>query len=163
VLRDVVQAIKYSGYRSLTKPLAALMRRRCADMLAGAHALVPVPLHSRRERERGFNQASELAEGLGLPIVLALQRTRATAPQAELPASSRDANVRGAFEATRVCPALRALTVVLVDDVSTTGATLEACAGVLKDAGVTEVRAVTAARTISRPAAAASRQPLSVH
>ncbi len=150
-LRAIVHAMKYEGRRSLARPLAALMRHRGADMLNGAACVVPVPLHPSRRRERGFNQAVDLAAHLGLPVVSALRRVRATATQTGLPAARRHRNVRDAFRATRAGLALAGATVVLVDDVSTTGATLEACARALKEIGVAEVRALTAARVVSPP------------
>jgi ComF family protein len=147
-LRAIVHAFKYEGRRSLARPLADLIRRRCGAVLDGASCLVPVPLHPSRRRERGFNQASDLARRLGLPLRPALRRVRATPSQISLPASRRHGNVRDAFAATRHARSLGGAIVVLVDDVSTTGATLEACARVLKDVGVVEVRAVTAARAV---------------
>ena len=150
-LRAIIHAFKYGGRRSLAQPLAALMRARGAAMLAGADAVVPVPLHASRRRERGFNQADDLARHLPLPVIGALKRTRATAAQADLPAAQRHGNVRGAFAPTRRAAALAGAVVLLVDDVSTTGATLDACARVLKTVGVREVRALTAARVVSRP------------
>jgi len=149
-LRSIVHALKYDSRRSLAAPLSARMRRECADALDGADVLVPVPLHGRRQRARGFNQAEELAQGLGFPVRLALTRTRSTPSQTDLPAARRHANVRDAFRLRRRAD-VRGLCVVLVDDVCTTGATLEACARVLRDAGASEVRAVTAARVVSRP------------
>ena len=150
-LRAVVQALKYEGRRSLAKPLARLMRSRCAAVLDGADCLIPVPLHASRRRARGFNQALDLARHLsdaGLPVRQLLRRVRATPTQTGLPAAQRHRNMRYAF-----APAWRERgphdgIVVLVDDVSTTGATLEACARVLKEMGVREVRAVTAARVV---------------
>jgi ComF family protein len=150
-LRLIVHALKYDGRRSLARPLAALMRQRGADVLGGADAVVPVPLHRSRRCQRGFNQASDLAAHLGLPVIHALRRVRATRSQAELPAARRHGNVRGAFAATPQAAALRASVVVLIDDVSTTGATLEACARSLKEHGVAQVRALTAARVVARP------------
>jgi ComF family protein len=150
-LRGIVHALKYDGRRSIAPSLAALMRQRGRAVLAGADAVVPVPLHPSRRRERGFNQAADLAAHLGLPVSEALRRVRATTPQTELPASRRHRNVRGAFRPTAAVAALRACIVVVVDDVSTTGATLEACARALKEGGVGEVRALTAARVVSRP------------
>jgi ComF family protein len=145
-LRAIVHALKYDGRRSLASPLASLMRRRAGDLLTGAVCSVPVPLHPSRQRARGFNQAADLAGALGLPVVPALRRVRATATQADLPAARRHSNVRGAFEPTPAARALEEAVIVLVDDVSTTGATLDACARALKRAGVAEVRAITAAR-----------------
>jgi len=101
---------------------------------------------------RGFNQADDLARRLGVPVLRALRRVRATAPQTGLNAAARRRNVRHAF---RLSPFLSRVQrqrlvegriVVLVDDVRTTGATLEACAAALKDAGAREVRALTVAR-----------------
>jgi predicted amidophosphoribosyltransferase len=127
---------------------------------------VPVPLHAARRRSRGFNQARDLAAGLGLPVLEALRRTRATPAQASLTAGARRRNVRGAFalapasrwgdgwRASRgerialMAGAVYGRVVVLVDDVVTTGATLEACAAVLRAAGAADVRAVTVARAV---------------
>lgn len=148
-LRDIVHALKYDGRRSLARPIAALMRGHGGVVLDGADLAVPVPLHRSRLRQRGFNQAAELARHLGLPFADVLRRTRATASQTDLPASRRHANVRGAF-ALRRRGRVDGRSVVLVDDVSTTGATLEACATVLLAAGAREVRALTAARAVSR-------------
>jgi ComF family protein len=163
-LRAIVHALKYEGRRSLARPLAELMRIRGADMLTGADWAVPVPLHPSRRRERGFNQAADLARHLGVPVCPALRRHRATRTQTELPAARRHANVRGAFAVAlwsargyAGAPApvqkssLEGSIVVLVDDVSTTGATLDECARVLKEAGVKEVRALTAARVVTPP------------
>jgi len=148
-LRAIVHALKYEGRRSLARPLGDMMRERSAEIIAGAACAVPVPLHPARRRHRGFNQAADLARRLGMPVVPALRRVRATATQMGLPASRRHANVRGAFAATRAAASLAGAVVVVIDDVSTTGATLEACARVLKEAGVAEVRALTAARVVS--------------
>jgi ComF family protein len=151
-LRDIVHALKYERRRSLARPLGALMRTSGALLLEGAEVTVPVPLHPRREHERGFNQADDLARQLGLPVVPMVRRVRHTTSQIELPADARHQNVRDAFElvhgpakAGHYIPSV----VVLVDDVSTTGATLDACARVLKAGGVQEVRALTAARVVT--------------
>lgn len=118
-------------------------------MLDGADVVVPVPLHRARRLARGFNQAADLARGLGLPVSQALRRTRNTGSQADLPAARRHANVRGAFRLARRAP-IRGASVVLVDDVSTTGATLEACGRALLEGGAREVRALIAARAVTR-------------
>lgn len=150
-LRAIVHSMKYDGRRSLAIPLGALMRERGADILMGAAAVVPVPLHHARQRARGFNQAADLARQLHLPVVRALRRARATATQTSLPAARRHRNVRDAFVATAKARPLRGGIVVLVDDVCTTGATLDACARALQSAGVLEVRALTAARVVAQP------------
>jgi len=126
------------------------MRVSGADLVGGADVAVPVPLHRSRQRSRGFNQAADLARHLGLPVRAALRRVRATPSQTDLPAARRHANVRDAF-AMRRGQDVRGLRIVLVDDVCTTGATLEACARVLRDGGATQVSALTAARVASRP------------
>ena len=157
-LRDVIHALKYEGRRSIAPRLARLMAHHGAAVLHGADVVVPVPLHRRRQRRRGFNQADDLACGLGLPVSRALRRVRATHPQVDLPADQRRDNVRDAFRLASNPPLFPSRTatfvlpgrvVVLVDDVATTGATLEACARVLKAAGAEEVRALTAARVES--------------
>lgn len=159
-LRDIIHAFKYDPRPSLAKPLARLLRSQPAilPLLDGVDAVVPVPLHRSRQRTRGFNQAEALARALKLsaPVVRALRRTKATRPQMELPAAQRHRNVRDAFRLARgtvTAPlpdrgSLGFACVLLVDDVSTTGATLEGCARVLKDAGVLEVRAVTVGRAV---------------
>jgi ComF family protein len=145
-LRDIIHAFKYEGRRSLARPLAALIRAVAADRLRGADCAVPVPLHPWRRLQRGFNQASDLADELGLPVVHALWRVRWTRQQMGLARDARRGNVRGSM---RVPPWRRedigGRVVVLVDDVRTTGATLEACATVLQQAGAREVRPVTVA------------------
>jgi predicted amidophosphoribosyltransferase len=134
-----------------------------AGPLLGADACVPVPLHWRRQLSRGFNQARELALHLDLPVWPLLRRSRHTRAQVSLHATSRRTNVDQAFVPrhlwfraphTRGCSprwmqprtAARGAVLVLVDDVMTTGATLEACARVLRAMGAREVRAVTLAR-----------------
>ena len=146
-MRAILHALKYEGRRSLAPPLGALMRARGAEVLADAEYAVPVPLHWRRRWRRGFNQAAALARPLGLPVAHALVRRRHTRPQADLPAPQRLENLRGAF-AVRGAAGLRGRCVVVVDDVSTTGATLESCGRALMEAGVREVRALTAARAV---------------
>ena len=151
-LRAILHALKYGKRQSLARPVARLMLATAAsagDFLAGVDLVVPVPLHRRRRRTRGFNQAEELARHLGLEWKDVLRRTRATPSQTDLPAARRHANVRDAFTVRRRHD-VDGLTVLLVDDVSTTGATLDACANVLRRAGAREVRALTAARVVSR-------------
>ena len=151
-LRDIIHALKYDGRRSIARHLAAMMAEHGETVLAGADLLVPVPLHPRRQRERGFNQADELARGLRLPVARALRRTRPTVSQVELPAEARRLNVLDAFALG--LPVVRGRIVVLIDDVTTTGATLDACAAALLDGGAREVRALTAARVATAPRSA---------
>jgi predicted amidophosphoribosyltransferase len=167
-MKDIIHALKYDRRRTISPRLGAAMKETAAALLRDAACVVPVPLHPRREYVRGFNQARDLARHLGLPVVEPLARAKHTRSQIDLPRDQRRANVADAF-VWRTAPLSRLppldLTrggselvegpvpgiVVLVDDVSTTGATLESCAGVLKLAGVTEVRAVTAARVVNAP------------
>ena len=148
-LRAIVHALKYGGRRSLARPLAALLAHHGAEMLRGADVVVPVPLHRSRQRARGFNQAAELARHLPLRAAHLLRRVRNTPSQTDLPAARRHANVRQAF-ALRRGARIDGWIVVLIDDVSTTGATLDACASVLRRGGAREVRALTVARVVSR-------------
>jgi ComF family protein len=153
-MKDIVHALKYDRRRSISPRLGAMMRERGEPLLRDAGCVIPVPLHPRREYRRGFNQAHDLARHLGPPVVPLLKRVVPTRPQIDLPRHERRQNVRDAFaigwDGGQPSPSSLRV-VVLVDDVSTTGATLEACARVLKNAGVGEVRALTAARVVSAP------------
>jgi ComF family protein len=146
-MKDIIHALKYDRRRSISPRLGALMRERGAALLRDADCVVPVPLHPLREYKRGFNQAHDLAMHLGPPVMHLLKRVVHTRSQIDLPRSERQQNVKDAFALTSRLPVPGV--VVLVDDVSTTGATLEACARVLRAAGVKEVRALTAARVTS--------------
>lgn len=159
-LRDIIHALKYSRRHSLARLLAERMRMRGRDVLENVDCVVPVPLHWRREYQRGFNQAREIARHLGPPVIDGLVRRRATRPQVELAADFRKANVEGAFAIRQRwvrAPEYDGRAVLLVDDVSTTGATLEACGRVLKDAGAKDVFALTAARVVTMRRGQANR------
>jgi ComF family protein len=152
-LRAIVHAFKYDRRRSLARPLGRLLREAGSPVLADADAVVPVPLHAWKRIRRGFNQSADLARALELPVCPVLRRRRATRPQAGLTPGQRRRNVAGAFAlATWPWRSARAAvidrTLVLVDDVMTTGATLDACARVLKQAGAREVRTLTLARAL---------------
>ena len=150
-LRDVLHVLKYDKRRSVARPLGRLMAVAGTSVLDGADFLVPVPLHFSRHYRRGFNQASELAKHVGVPAVNALRRRRSTATQTDLPETERHQNVRDAFAVRRGAGGtVKNAVLVLIDDVSTTGATLDASAAVLLSAGAKEVRALTAARAVSR-------------
>lgn len=156
-MKEIIHALKYDRRRSISPRLGAMMREHGTALLQDADCVVPVPLHPLREYTRGFNQAHDLAIQLGPPVIPLLKRIVHTHSQIDLPRSERLKNVRDAFALDK--PFLSAVArgakvaglsiVVLVDDVSTTGATLESCARVLKAAGVKEVRAVTAARVVN--------------
>ena len=146
--RRLAHELKYDGLTSLAEPMARLMAD--AAPVHGIDLIVGVPLHRGRERSRGFNQSHELARHLaalaGVPCdASAVRRTRDTAPLAKtMHREERRAIVEGAFSARR--ERVEGRRVLLVDDVVTTGATLDACARALLDAGAVEVRCVTWAR-----------------
>ena len=151
-LRRAVHELKYSGLRSLARPLGRLMADRWPQLRPADQpfdVIVPVPLHRRRERERGYNQAALLARELGrrlqLPVVEhVLIRSRATARQTDLDAAQRRANVQGAFACRS--DGLSGRAILLIDDVCTTGSTLEAAASALRAAGVAAVWGYTLTR-----------------
>jgi competence protein ComFC len=152
-LKDVILLFKYRKYAPLSSPLgrfAELSLGSEARLWEGADFLVPVPLHRARRRERGFNQskllARELARPRRLPVLTgSLVKLRNAPPQAGLRATDRERNVIGAY-AVRRPERVRGWTLVLVDDVTTTGATLRECARVLMEAGAKEVRVITLAQ-----------------
>jgi ComF family protein len=153
-LRAVLHALKYSGRRRAAGRLAEALLEEPAvrALVATSDVLVPVPLHPRRLRERGFNQsallARELARRAGKSACPdALVRCVDTVPQAGLCAAARRRNVREAFAVGRRA-SVAGRTVVLVDDVLTTGATATACAKRLREAGAREVRLLTVARVV---------------
>jgi ComF family protein len=147
-----VHAFKYRGATAYAPLLADLCKGALVRRPADADCLVPVPLHPTRLRQRGYNQAAllaaELARTQGLPVVGdALVRTRSTRPQVELSAPQRRSNLRDAFECTTPT-AVRGARVLLVDDVTTTGATLRACADALAAAGAARVMGVVVAKEL---------------
>ena len=152
MLRRALQRLKYGGSGRIAVPLAraAAPALEALTRVCGPHPLVPVPVHAARQRQRGYNQAALLAEALGnesgLPMYDILDRRRATARQHGLGKAARVHNLRGAF-------ALRAgarppPSVILVDDILTTSATLESCAQVLRDAGAHSVYGFAIAREV---------------
>lgn len=156
-LRSCIHALKYSGQTRLAQPLGSFLARTYTARQMQADMLVPVPLHSSRQRERGYNQSQLLAEAcaheLGLPIYSQLLiRTRATSAQARLEAKERRNNVAGAFICNPTCISgtLHNRSIALIDDVCTTGATLEACAAALFAAGASSVWGLVLARPATR-------------
>ena len=148
-LRKGIHALKYGGVRVLAGPLADAMAKVWWREPFPAHLIVPVPLHRARLRHRGHDQslllARELRARIGLPVRSdLLTRTRNTRSQVGLPSHERWANVSGAFHCAG--PALRGANVLLVDDVLTTGATLEASAAALREGGAGDVWALTLTR-----------------
>jgi ComF family protein len=152
IVREALHAFKFGGRRALAAPLGDLLAEmgRLNLPVRDPDLLVPVPLHPRRERERGFNQALLLARHLGrawqVPVRGdVLVRTAPTSPQTELRAEARRANVRGAF-ALRRPELVTGRHVVVVDDILTTGSTAAACASCLREGGAAAVGVLTVAR-----------------
>lgn len=151
-VRELIHQFKYSGKTMLRRPLALL----AADHLdrfvieTGPDVIIPVPLHHKRLRQRGFNQAILLGEIFAqkwrLPLLRnSLRRVRWTEPQVNLSAAERLENVKGAFALADIV-AVAGKRVLLVDDVYTTGSTVKECAKVLKSGGAQSVTAITVAR-----------------
>jgi ComF family protein len=161
VARTLVHALKYGDRLDLAPMMGRWMATAGRSLTAEADAIIPVPLHWRRYWARRFNQSALLAEAIAkasqVPLVLgALRRVKATPQQVGLSQSARALNVQGAF---RVSPSGKAAVagrrLILVDDVITTGATVDACARALLRAGAAEVNVLTFARVV-----AAARPPI---
>jgi len=152
-IMTAIHAFKYEGKSHLANPLGTLLAsfaRTCFAPVTN-FLVIPVPLHPKRLRERGFNQSLLLARrvapslGGGLDF-LSLRRVRYTKPQTGLHSDERRRNVRRAFEVMDR-QKVRGRTILLIDDVATTGSTLNECARVLKRAGARRVHALVLART----------------
>ena len=160
IVRDALHRLKYAGEQRLADPMGAAIARRWSLVGVGADLVTHVPVHADRARARGYDQAELIARSaarhLGLPFAPLLERRRATIAQVDLDRVDRAANVQGAFgvrsdAAARVGDAdpgwpLDGRWILLIDDVTTTGATLAACAEALEAAGATAVSAITVAR-----------------
>ncbi len=150
-LREAVHALKFGGCRAMARPLGEMVAEVVAsDARMRADVVVPVPLHRRRLRERGFNQAElladEVARRLGLPSRPgALERVRETPAQVGLGKEDRRVNVRGAFVARDGVAGAR---VLLVDDVLSTGSTAVECARALRTAGAAAVTVAAVAMAV---------------
>ena len=154
-LRQVVQKFKYGRRISLGKPLGRLMAWGCQEFLSACPVdlIIPVPLHAKRLRWRGFNQSVLLARQISrvykIPMdPFVLRRDHETAPQTQLAEDERRRNVRGAF---LVHPerSVDGKNILLVDDVYTSGATVNECSRILKRSGAKQVFVVTLARAVS--------------
>jgi ComF family protein len=154
-LRQVVQRFKYGCKVSLGKPLGRLLALGCRDFIQGSHfdLILPVPLHPKRLRWRGFNQSALLARQVsrayGVPMdPFVLLRTKETLPQTQLSEEERRRNVRGAFELNPQ-RSVDGKKILLVDDVYTSGATVNECSRMLNRADAEEVTVLTLARAVS--------------
>lgn len=152
-LVDAIQLIKYSGKSYIVKSLGPLLGAFGKNWLSDANDMImmPVPLHRKKLKQRGFNQSALFVKTIS-PVLgietdfFTLIRTRYTESQAGLSLEDRRKNVKGAFE-VRGDNDIKRKTVLLVDDVTTTGNTMNECARVLKKAGVEKVLGLTLART----------------
>jgi len=152
-LKDLILLFKYRHFGILGKDLALFAYEALAkeeDLWWDVDAIIPVPLHPKRKKQRGFNQArviaKELARIKGIELAEGcLVKIKNIVPQTSLEAEQREKNVRGAFRVKRE-EGLKGKIVLLVDDVYTTGSTLGECSKVLRKAGVKEVRAITVAQ-----------------
>lgn len=147
VMREAIHALKYNRRRDVAQPLAQILAPLISQFDTRIDLLTSVPLHRARERERGYNQAELLAEQTARAVrctyARVLERTRATTDQIGLNARERRNNVENAFRAD---VPVKDLNIVLIDDVCTTGATLDACAAALFAQGARAVYGLTVAR-----------------
>ncbi len=155
-LRSCIHALKYDGNKRLAVPLGQVLVQAYRYYDLRADVIVPVPLHYERERQRGYNHAVLLAEEFASKVRVPLRldivvRHKATLAQVELTAYQRMQSVAGAFRCTAAFAsgALHGCSILLIDDVSTTGATLEACAAPLFAAGAQAVWGLVLARPIN--------------
>lgn len=149
--QKAVHRLKYNGVRGLAAPMGIAMAQHLERHGVAPDVIVPVPLHRSRQRERGYNQAALLAREVGRWLAVPVDEkllVRAAAAPAQARSASREerqANVAGAFKAQREAIGK---SVVIVDDVTTTGATLQACAATLRQAGARRLWGLTFAREI---------------
>jgi len=149
-IRTMIHRLKYGSEPARASWCASVMVSYLTEIGWGADVLVPVPLHRSKLRSRGYNQSllitRHVARQLDIPMQDALVRVRHTQSQVDLDADERRENVRGAFVARRQ---LHNATVLLIDDVATTGSTLIECAIACRQAGAASVRAMTVARAVA--------------
>lgn len=149
-LKKLIYVYKYRGHRELAPIFGELLRKTLAEQnWFSVDCIVPTPLHPKRLKERGFNQALLLANQIGgplkIPVSQGLRRVKNTKHQTLLDKYQREKNLEGAFDVIRKRE-FAGKTVLLIDDVYTTGATSDACAMVLKESGARSVNVLTIAR-----------------
>jgi len=155
VLRTAIHRFKFQGRKKLADPLGIMLVKYLSHdpglKMEEVDCLIPVPLHPRRLRQRGFNQAALLAAVVSryyeVPVLPALARVRNTHPQFDLPRAERQTNVRGAFKITEP-QAVYNKNVLLLDDIFTTGSTIAECSRALQIAGARRVEILTLSRAI---------------
>jgi ComF family protein len=168
-LRELIHLLKYDGVRPAAKVLGRMLAEAIGPLQPlfseNRVAMVPVPLHARKRRQRGFNQTEQIAHAAlkldhsrRFELKPVLERTRETQSQIGLSRHQRRENLRGAFAVT-TREMIRGREVLLVDDVFTTGTTVSECARVLRRAGATKVYVATVARTLKLEAQSARLEP----
>lgn len=143
--QELIHALKYKGVRAAAEPLANLLRPALVSSLNAEDIIIPIPLHHRRQRERGFNQSELIAQALCVPNKIAanfLKRTRYTKPQVECTGEERRKNLKDAFGIETI----NARRIILLDDVTTTGSTLLEAAKTLRKITDVPILGVTVAR-----------------
>lgn len=149
--KDMIHYLKYSSIPSIGEDLGILLYRRMQQYgFSKADCIIPIPVHHARKRERGYNQAYFIAKGIskvsGIPINdTSVKRNKYTGTQTALIKSQRKSNVSGVFSVKKV-ENIKDKSVILVDDVLTTGSTLISCAGVIKNSGASKIIAAVAAK-----------------
>ncbi|MGB9894147.1 MAG: ComF family protein [Candidatus Saccharicenans sp.] len=151
-MKEAIILFKYKGYENLSRPLASLAYKALADkgIFSGIDFILPVPLHKKREKARGFNQSELLARELSrlssIPTLSGLLvKIKNTPAQVSLEATDREVNLKGAFQVKKI-ERIKGQSLLLIDDVFTTGSTLKECSLVLYEAGAKEIKALTLAR-----------------
>jgi ComF family protein len=155
VLREAIHRFKFKRRKKLAEPLGFLMVQYLSQLplleMEKLDAIVPVPLHRRRLRERGFNQAELLGnivgKYFGLPLLPAVERTRDTQAQFDLPREKRFNNIAEAFSVARPVE-IEGRRIMLIDDIYTTGATITECSRALKAAGAKRIEVATLSRAV---------------
>ncbi|MEK7639799.1 MAG: ComF family protein [Patescibacteria group bacterium] len=146
VIQKLIHDLKYNSIRDAAKPLAELLTESVRPLLQPGDVIVAIPLHTRRERKRGFNQSELLAQKLSkatsVPLMQILHRVRNTKPQVECDADERRTNLKDAFVADQV----DAKRIILIDDVTTTGTTFVEAAKALRKVTAVPIFGVTVAR-----------------
>jgi len=151
IVRDLLHELKFRNKKHIAQGLGRLWAEIAADLVSADALLVPLPMHRKKQRERGFNQAEvlavELSKKRNIPMANVLERIADTPPQSGLHPKLRAENVMGAFG---IRPGFnpRGQHYILVDDIYTTGASLNECAKTLKDAGAADVSCMTLAVTV---------------
>jgi ComF family protein len=149
IIKEAIHQLKYSNVKGMGEELGSQLKLKLGYLLKDKDLVVPVPLHTRRQRVRGFNQAQVIAQVFvsnSSQLQLVLDRRIFKHPQVSLTKKERLGNVEDVFAAKENITQVKGKNIFLIDDVATTGATLNACAKVLKKAGARKVTALVIAR-----------------